>query len=422
LSKSGKAKRAEQADKETTVMAEDNETATLEVKKTGVVREAVNKVLQGGPAYRVALALSGFFVLLSLLAGFYAKYVGAMHVFGVSREIPWGILISTYVFLVVTSTGLCLVSSIGHVFGVKDFMPIAKRAVFLSVVTILSGFYVMFFETENPFRLMVYNVISPNLTSNIWWMGTLYVAYMFFMAIEFFLLVKGNYRVAAISGFLGVVSGIAAHSNLGAVFGQLHGREFWYGPYMPIYFIASAMMSGAAAIIFFTWLSSKISKIDDPMKRALEVTTKVGILFIAIILFFTFWKFVAGYAADEGEQAALNALVSGPYAFNFWALEIGCGMIIPLILFIVSKGRNLGLIATASGLMLFGIFFMRYDLVVVGQIVPVFFDLGVTDYPGLLNYMPSVHEILIVLGSIALVVFTFLIGERIFDGHKSEIH
>ena len=40
-------------------------------------------------------------------------------------------------------------------------------------------------------------------------------------------------------GLLGVVSGVAAHSNLGAVFGLLNGREFWHGPYMPIYVITS---------------------------------------------------------------------------------------------------------------------------------------------------------------------------------------
>ena len=40
--------------------------------------------------------------------------------------------------------------------------------------------------------MAIYNVISPNLTSNIWWMGTLYGAYMVFMAVEFCLLVTGQ--------------------------------------------------------------------------------------------------------------------------------------------------------------------------------------------------------------------------------------
>ncbi|HMK60953.1 MAG TPA: NrfD/PsrC family molybdoenzyme membrane anchor subunit [Dissulfurispiraceae bacterium] len=388
------------------------------------VRIGVLQALHGTKGYYAALIISGMLFLAAVAAGLHAKYIGTMHAYGASREVPWGILISTYVFFVVTSTGLCLVSSIGHVFGVKDFMPIAKRSVFLSIMTIVAGFFVIAFEIENPFRMAIYNVISPNLTSNIWWMGTLYGAYLFFMAVEFTFLVLNKPRIATAMGFMGVVSGIAAHSNLGAVFGMLHGREFWYGPYMPIYFIASAMMSGAATIIFFTWLAYKTNgeRMDATMMRALNVTTKVGILLICTILFFTAWKFIAGFVGGEAKSAALELLLTGSYAFNFWVLEMALGMVIPLALFVLSRGQNLKLIAAASAMMIFGIFFMRYDLVIVGQLVPVYYELGVNDYAQLLSYAPSAHEIVIVLGGLAFVGLTFLLGEKIFSGHKSEIH
>jgi len=380
--------------------------------------------LQGTKGYYAALIISGLLLLSAVAAGVHAQYVGTMNAYGASREVPWGILISTYVFFVVTSTGLCLVSSIGHVFGVKDFMPIAKRAIFLSIMTIVAGFFVIAFEIENPLRMAIYNVISPNFTSNIWWMGTLYGAYMLFMAIEFTFLVINKPRIATIVGFMGVVAGVAAHSNLGAVFGMLHGREFWYGPYMPIYFIASAMMSGAATIIFFTWLAYKVNgqKMDGLMKKALQVTTKVGILLISVILFFTAWKFITGFVGGEAKTAALEMLLTGSYAFNFWGLEVAVGMVIPLALFILSRGQNLKMIVMASALMIFGIFFMRYDLVIVGQLVPVYYEMGVNEYSQLLSYTPSAHEILIVLGGMGFVGLTFLLGEKVFGGHKSEIH
>lgn len=402
------------------------ETAEAPLAESAVMDSRWSAMAQAlrGRLYLMTLVLMGLLVVAGTAAGIHAKYIGSLHAYGVTREVPWGILISTYVFFVVTSTGLCLVSSIGHVFGVKDLAPIAKRSVFLAVATIVAGFYVIFFEIENPFRMAVYNVISPNLTSNIWWMGSLYGAYMVFMSIEFVLLVKKNYRLATILGFLGVISGVAAHSNLGAVFGMLDGREFWYGPFMPIYFITSAMMSGAAAIILFTWIAHKISgkPVDEPMKRALEITTRLGVLLIAVILFFTVWKFVIGFAGGEAKVLALESLLTGPYSFNFWVLEIGVGIIIPLLLYVKSRGQNLNLMALASAMMIFGIFFMRYDLVVVGQVVPVQHDLAVTDYQGLLSYTPSMHEILVVLGGIGLVGFTFLLGEKIFNGHQSESH
>ncbi|MGO9952426.1 MAG: NrfD/PsrC family molybdoenzyme membrane anchor subunit [Dissulfurispiraceae bacterium] len=404
-------------------MAEDL-TKTADAAVLTGVRIGVLQGLQGTKGYYAALIISGMLLMAAVAAGLHAHYIGTMHAYGASREVPWGILISTYVFFVVTSTGLCLVSSIGHVFGVKDFMPIAKRAVFLSIMTIMAGFFVIAFEIENPFRMAIYNVISPNLTSNIWWMGTLYGAYMVFMAVEYAFLVMNKPAIATKVGFMGVVAGIAAHSNLGAVFGMLHGREFWYGPYMPIYFIASAMMSGTAAIIFFTWLAYKTNgeKMDAAMKRALKVTTKVGILLISIILFFTAWKIITGFVGGDAKKEAIGMLLTGSYAFNFWGLEVAVGMVIPLVLFLISRGQNLKLISTASALMIFGIFFMRYDLVVVGQLVPVYYELGVNEYSQLLSYAPSAHEILIVLGGMGFVGLTFLLGEKIFSGHKSEIH
>lgn len=404
-------------------MADNVSTETAEAPLLDTRWAGVAQVLKG-KLYQLSILLMAGLVIAGVAAGLHARSIGTLHAYGATREIPWGILISTYVFFVVTSTGLCLVSSIGHVFGVKSFNPIAKRSVFLAVATIVAGFYVIFFEIENPFRMAVYNVISPNLTSNIWWMGTLYGAYMLFMSVEFLLLVKRRYQLATILGFLGVIAGIAAHSNLGAVFGMLDGREFWYGPFMPIYFITSAMMSGAAAIILFTWLAYKISgrEMEPETSKALEVTTRIGVLLIAIILFFTIWKFVIGFAGSEGKMMALESLLTGPYAFNFWVLEMGVGIILPLMLYLKSKGRNLTLMAIASAMMIFGIFFMRYDLVIVGQIVPVQHELGVTDYPGLLSYVPSGHEILVVLGGMGLVGLVFLVGEKVFGGHKPEAH
>jgi molybdopterin-containing oxidoreductase family membrane subunit len=380
--------------------------------------------LSGSKSFYIVLALGIVVIYIGAMAGLNAVRIGYRHAYGATREIPWGILISTYVFFVVTSTGLCIVSAIGHVFGVKDFMPIAKRAVFLSIVTIMAGFTIIAFEIENPFRMAIYNVLSPGLTSNIWWMGTLYGAYMFFMIVEFVFLQLDMHKYATYFGLAGLISGIAAHSNLGAIFGMLHGREYWYGPYLSIYFIASALMSGCAAIIFFTWLGYRITneKMDRPMVRSMEVIAKLCTLMIAIVLFMIIWKIITGFVGGPAKTEALHAMLAGPYAFNFWALEMGLGLVIPFILFLTSRWSNLNTMFLATSMMIFGIFFMRYDLITIGQIVPQYSELGVNEYPGLLHYMPTFHEIALVLMGMALAVTTFVLGEKVFQGHKSEIH
>lgn len=383
------------------------------------------RLASGSNRFYLGLLITSLLMLAGAAAGMHATIGGHHHYYNVSREVPWGILIATYVFFVVTSTGLCLVSSIGHVFGVESFMPIAKRSVYLSIVTILAGFFVIAAEIKVPIKMMVYNVISPNLSSNIWWMGTLYGVYLVFMLCEYVCLLRNKHKPAVFFGFSGVISGIAAHSNLGAVFGLLNGREFWHGPYMPIYFIASAAMTGTAVIIFFHFAAYRIQhwQMEAPMQRAIDSVRKVGILLISIILFFTIWKCIAAIAGQPGgKYEAVAAMLGGPYAFNFWFFEIGLALILPLVLFILSKGKNMVMLVAGSALMIVGIFMMRYDLVIVGSVIPVFHDLGVMEFPSLINYVPSFYEIVITLGGFGMAGFLFLLGEKVFDGHRSDSH
>ncbi len=379
----------------------------------------------GSGKYTITIGLLALLTVVGVAAGVHSIYAGHEHTYGVSRGVPWGILIAAYVFFVVTSTGLCIVSSVGHVFGFENFNPIAKRAVFMSIGTIVAGFLVIAFEIENSWRMPVGNVIGANPTSNIWWMGTLYGAYLFFMMIEFVMLQKNNHKVATAFGLAGLLTGVVAHSNLGAVFGLLNGREFWHGPYMPIYFITSAAMSGCVAIIFFTYLAYKFNgwKMSEEMKKSMESVAKLGALMMAIIIFFTSWKMITGVTGEPpGKYQAMMALLTGPYALNFWVGEVALGMIIPFGIIMAVKGRNMNALFIASVAGMIGIFFMRYDLVIVGQLVPAFHGMGLVDYPELYTYLPSLHENLVVLGGIAFCGLTFFMGEKLFRGHVSEHH
>ena len=378
---------------------------------------------KASPLYKITM---GFFALLALTGaavGIHGMIVGYHHVYGVSKQISWGLLISTYIFCVVTSTGLCIISSIGHVFGGEAFMPIAKRAVFMSIIFMFGGFCIIFFDIENPFRMAIWNVFSPNFVSNMWWMGTLYGLYLVFMMIEYYCLLEQNHGLSRLMGFFGLVVGIAAHSNLGAVFGMLHGRPFWYGPYLPIYFIFSAAMSGGCAILFFTTLGWKINPeiMNQRMERAIKAVTQITIFLISVIIFFTIWRIITGMVL-EGKHLVIMSFLTGDYSINFWFFEIFLGMILPLILLIQSKGHKFNLILFATGLMMIGIFFMRYDIVIPGQIESVYHSLGVVEEADLLTYTPSFHEIMASLFGIAFVCLAYFTGEKILNGHQLEKH
>ncbi|MBM9605668.1 NrfD/PsrC family molybdoenzyme membrane anchor subunit [Desulfopila inferna] len=362
-------------------------------------------------------ALLGAGVAAGAVAVIYVLSVGHLHAYNLTREVPWGILISTYVFFVVSSTGLCLVSSLGHVFGIKQFEIIGKRAIILAILTLLIGFGTIAMELNHPFRMVVWVVLSPNLSSPIWWMGTLYGIYLVLLCIEFYALMKHRHALASVVGLLGFIAAVTAHSNLGAVFGLLEARPFWHGSFLPIYFILSAMVSGGALLAMIVYFNNSFRGRAVPLneQRFMQSLGKLQALLLGILIFFVIWKTIPGlYGKPPGKYEATMALLTGPLAVNFWFFEVLIGLAIPFAILLNPKTRTTFGVMFAGLLSTVGIFFMRYDLVVAGQLVPLRVDRA-ENVSTLLHYVPSLAEVTIVIAAICLCVLLYIMAERKLD-------
>ncbi len=352
----------------------------------------------------------GVIVLFALgVAGYRTMAEG--EVFGTTTDVPLGLLLSTYIFFVVSSTGMCLITSFGHVFGIERYELVAKRGVFLAIITLVAGFASIGIELERPLRFMTLIALSPNLKAPIWWMGTLYQLYMIFLIIELIALFKHKHKMAMFFGLLGFVSAISAHSCLGAVLGLVKARPFWYGPYMPIYFILSALVSGGAFLMFSTILTYRAKK--KPLGKELEnLINEIGkllALFLGISIFFYTWKLIVGYvSADHAKHMAVMALLTGPLALNFWVFEVIVGTLIPFVMLLFRRFRTIDGVLSASILIIVGIFFLRYDLLVSGQIVSNWGHKFV-------EYTPSFSEISLVVGCLALCAVLYLVGDLLLN-------
>ncbi len=373
------------------------------------------------PGVNLATAFFGLFLGVGVLVGCYAFIAGHEHVYNNTRDIPWGILISTYAFLAMTSTGLCVLAAVSHLYGGNKLAPTANRLVWGSLITIMGAFTCIGFELEGPHRMLLYNIISPNITSNIWWMGTLYGLAVGIMIVEFWLILTRQYKTAALVGIAGALAEIAANTCLGGVFATLPSRPFWYGGIVPMLFISSAIMQGAAAAIIFNYFATKIrgKELDETMNGAIQAAGKVMFFMLVMIVVATFWRLVPYYVGgtDNGRLAA-DALLSGPLSTNFKFFELSIGMIIPLILMIITKLKSPLMLVISAALVLLGMFFARYDMVVAGQMVPHY--LGWDNLPNFLSYSPSVGEILVTLAGFGLIGVGFLQGERFFGKSLSD--
>ncbi len=342
------------------------------------------------------------------------------HAYNVTREHPWGLLIAVYIFFVVSSTGLCIVGSLGDVFGFKDYMMISKRAIFGSIVTIVAGFAVIAFEIGHPVTMMIYNVLTPGLTSAIWWMGTLYGLYLTFMIIEFIFLLKNDMRSAKIFGLTGLLVGLAAHSNLGSVFGFLNARPISNGVFYPTYFILTAFITGIFIAFIMMGFRYKL-QFPENAKIMLTNLAKIQGLLISILIFFVTWKMLTDIYGGMPNRSEVAIHILG--SWTFWA-EVILAMVVPLWLILRSGGQAHRALYFASLSGMVGIFFMRYNLVHDTQLKPLQM-MKTTEYqlsPEWVHYFPSSAEMMISLGGLGLCLALYYAGTRIFNLDADEHH
>ncbi len=366
------------------------------------------------------VAVSVVAMLAMLVIGVSLYLMHGHHAYNVTREHPWGLLIAVYIFFVVSSTGFCIVGSLGDVFGFKDFTMISKRAIFGSIVTILAGFTVIAFEIGHPVTMMIYNVLSPGLTSAIWWMGTLYGLYLTFMIIEFYFLLNNDMKKAKIFGLTGLLVGLAAHSNLGSVFGFLNARTISQGVFYPTYFILTAFITGIFLSFIIMGFRYKLN-FNEKTKKLLEGLAKIQGLLISILIFFVTWKLLTDMYGGMPNRAEVAEHILG--SGSFWT-EVILAMVLPLLIILKDFGKSPVLMFWASLSGMVGIFFMRYNLVHDTQLKPLQM-MKVREYqlpPEWIHYFPSATEIMISLGGLGLCVLLYYVGTKAFNLDEEEGH
>lgn len=370
------------------------------------------------------LAVNKYTVILGVLvacglAGALVKIIYGEHVLGTTDMVPWGMLIAGYVFFAASATGVGLIGSLAHVFGYHSWDALGKRPLFLAAALLLPGFGLIGIELGNPFH-MIWILFSPNLSSGIWWMGSLYSIYLALLIAEcYFSQTNPHHKNEKLISTLSFLTKIAAVSNLGAIFAFLHARPFWQGGLYPVLMIVTAVLSGAACLIIVTHLLDRFGYHSDGL-NVLEHLGRLLALLLAVTLIFDIWKMYTGmYGQAPGLYEATMALLVGPLSLTFWLCEIGAGIILPLILLLGMGGlQNRQLTFYAAVLALGGMFFQRYNFVIAGQIAPQ--HVVGNMQPFFHSYSPSWVEWALVLAAFAGAALLYLLCEQKFDLDKDE--
>lgn len=375
------------------------------------------------------------FVVLALVCGIglsfglHTMLVGHAHTFGTTREVPWGLLITPYVFFACLSTGLCMIASLGQVFRVGAFEPLVARTVFLAIIAMAAGLMCITLELESPWRVVFYAWFSPQPFSNIWWKTAIYSCSLVLMICNFLMLLTRRNKAAKIFALVAFLLVTLGNFNMNSDMGLLGERGFWSENYMPLYFLSLSAMTGCAAILLLNWISYKFNgqSPEHEAEKAFQATGKLFLVLLLGLLYFSIVKIMGGFFprfTDNPEAMAL--LVKGGFARNFWIGEIGLAVLLPLALIYFAKGKRLAVLALAGFSCLTGVFILFYDLIIVGQLIPHYQHYQVVDLPQYYAYSPSLHEIMISVGSVFFFLAAFIFGEmlfkKIYDTRSVDLH
>jgi Ni/Fe-hydrogenase subunit HybB-like protein len=214
---------------------------------------------------------------------------------------------------------------------------------------------------------------------------------------------KVGYTVTVI----GVPSAFLLHGYVGFIFGSIKANPWWSTPLMPIVFLFSAMVSGIAGVLVLYAVTSKVKKIPIDM-RCLDTIAKY--LFYTFIIDFTLEMLDLihrTYEADESFRS-LDFMVHTRLMFSQVILQICLGTLVPLVLLAAtqlwrfSEARRKVMYLVACSCTLVGIFAMRWNVVIGGQLFSKSF-LGYTTYKMQLGQREGL------LMAIALMILPFLI-------------
>ena len=364
------------------------------------------RALKAWLAFLLVLCLIGAVgALLSLPPGW--------EVLGTSPSFEWGILITAYVFFAITTSGLCLASSLGTVFGIEMFLPLEKRHAVLALLCLITAFGVIALDLHHPVRLVLGAVLSPSPFSPMWWMGVFYGIYLVFLMVEVWSIFAGHWEIHRAACVLSSITAVVAPTTLGAVFAVLGARPFWHGAFTPPAMVTMALLSGTAllGIVFYLVVRLRLAGHERALTLAIPAIRLLLTITLVVTALVVAWQILFGlYGIIPGLADATTAILVGPLAIQFWVLRVGVGLAVPLALLLLPRTRTpRGLFATCC-LIFVGILADRAIFVSAGQIVPGTAVAGVVSTP-FAEYGPTLVEIGIVLGAFGFLGLAYTLVE-----------
>ncbi len=333
-------------------------------------------------------------------------------------ELQWSILIVLYPYLTGLVAGAFILASLERVFHVEAVKPTYRLALLTALSFLLVAPMPLQLHLGRPERSFEM-YLTPHRSSAMAMFGFVYLWYlMAVLVLEIWLdyrrdivrlsqstsglkrwfyraLTLGSQnlseaslrlddRVGYIVTIIGIPSAFLLHGYVGFIFGSVKANPWWSSPMMPVVFLFSAMVSGIAAVmLLYMWFTRLRKKTID--MRCVDTIARYLLYIFMIDFTLELVDLVQRiYEADESFRS-LDFMVHTRLFLSQIVLQIFLGTLVPIVLLGVVQLTHLterirrNIYVTAGCLTLMGIFAMRWNVVIGGQLFSKSF-LGYTTY------------------------------------------
>lgn len=290
--------------------------------------------------------------------------------YNIVQQEAFGMNIAIYFYLTGLSAGSFILSTLAYGFGMDQYKPLGRVGVVLATVLLIVAPFFLLIHIGIPYRawhLFVY----LNFESPITWGSFLLILYPINCIIYGYFMFKENLKLTRIFGLIGIPLAISVHGYTGFILAFGKARALWNTAIMPILFLVSAIVSGIALMILVCAIKDRYFSREKKINRSLlENLGKLLAWMIVFDLFLVGSDLLVLLISHSDAQDVAHLILAGTFSPLFLIVENLLGKIIPFILLIVPKFRNIATLIIASLLVVIGIFFMRYIVVVGGEFIP----------------------------------------------------
>ena len=191
-------------------------------------------------------------------------------------------------------------------------------------------------------------------------------------------------KLIRVLSIIGIPAAFLLHGYVGFIFGAIKANPWWSTPLMPIIFLVSAIVSGMALLMVLYIIVTKIRKapLDYECIHALALWLG-GFLTLDLALG---GLEVLSMSYESAESwGIIRQLITQKIALTYLGIQFGLGTLLPILIMgsveitKLSEPRKMSLRFLSAVFILIGVFAMRWNVVIGGQLISKSLR-GFTDY------------------------------------------